>query len=323
MKDQFGNTGSYSNAGGGYTGSFRNAAGGGRPPARKSSGSKNILFLLVALLISGGAGFFVLSALNSANNRPEEETVSIVVAAKDILLGTTLKEEHLGLIQWPKASAPKDYEKKFFSQKERLIGRVAKVDLFEGESILDSRLAPVEAGQGLNALIPSGKRAVAIKVSQESGVAGFIKPGDFVDVLVLFQSFDGLSSQTLLQNIKVLAIGDQYQQNTENAGKAIDVPVVTLLVTPEQGQQLALGNSNGKITLTLRNGYDLDQVEVAKFVPGEKSNNNTATPAVTPTAPAVGKTPVKKTPTPNPTPTPTPTSTEPTPVPVQVIRPNK
>ena len=151
MKDHH-NTGSFPATGSYTTGSYS------RPGGAKKKGSsrgKSYLFLLFALFFAVLVGWLVLNTLETASaGQKPISTVPVVIAAQDIQLGTTLNPDHLRIIQWPLENAPASR----FSKIEVLVGRVAKVDLFTNEMIHDARLAPVEAGSGLGALIPSGMR---------------------------------------------------------------------------------------------------------------------------------------------------------------------
>jgi pilus assembly protein CpaB len=260
MKDHH-NTGSFPAPGNYTTGSYS------RPGGAKKKGSsrgKSYLFLFFALFFAVLVGWLVLNTLETASaGQKPISTVPVVIAAQDIPLGTTLNANHLRVIAWPLENAPTTR----FANIEDLIGRVAKVDLFTNEMIHDARLAPVEAGNGLGALIPSGMRAQAIRVNDESGVAGFVHPGDFVDIVMIFRTDEGAEAKTSLQNIKVIAIGDQYQSSDESRGKAMKVPVVTVLVTPSQAELLSMAITNGQLVLTLRNGYDSEQVASVGFNP--------------------------------------------------------
>jgi pilus assembly protein CpaB len=225
---------------------------GGRRPSK----AKGYLFFLFALIFAGTAGYLVFQTLQSASEGQKPlPTVAVVIAAQDIPLGTTLTPEHIKVTQWPLESAPPAR----FERVEDVLGRVAKVDLFQNEMIHETRLAPIEAGSGLIALIPRGMRAISIRVTEESGVSGFIKPGDFIDVVTILRLQGGeMEARTTLQNIKVLAVGENYQNSEESRGKPIRVPMVTVVVTPSQGEQLALATTTGQIVLTLRNGYDIE-----------------------------------------------------------------
>jgi pilus assembly protein CpaB len=137
------------------------------------------------------------------------------------------------------------------------VGRGVVLPIYEGEPLNESRLAAAGAGGGLAATIPAGKRACAVKVNEVVGVAGFISPGMHVDVLISGsppgQPF-GPKVRTLLQDIEVLSAGQNIQKDAE--GKPVQVPVVNLLVTPEQAETLSLASNETRIQLVLRNPLD-------------------------------------------------------------------
>jgi pilus assembly protein CpaB len=124
---------------------------------------------------------------------------------------------------------------------------------------VETRLAPKGGGAGLAALIPKGMRAVAIRVNEIVGVAGFAVPGMRVDVLVSGSppgATQGAVTQTLLQDVEVLSAGQNFQKDAE--GKPASVAVVNLLVTPQQAEMLSLAASQTSIQLVLRNPLDTD-----------------------------------------------------------------
>jgi pilus assembly protein CpaB len=141
------------------------------------------------------------------------------------------------------------------------IGRGVTSTIYTGEPILDDRLAPMGSGGGLAATIKDGMRAIAVRVDQVVGVAGFVLPGMRVDVLISGvppNANQGGSNntqvRTVLQNIEVLSAGTDIQKDAE--GKPQQVQVVNLLVTPEQAQVLALASNETRIQLVLRNPLD-------------------------------------------------------------------
>jgi pilus assembly protein CpaB len=139
-------------------------------------------------------------------------------------------------------------------------GRAVLTPVVANEMILESKLAPKEAGAGLPATIPEGMRAISVAVNEVVGVAGFVTPGTSVDVLVTGQIPGATQSgaqyvtRTILENIRVLAAGQKIEQDKE--GKPQTVPVVTLLVTPKDAGTLAMASTEGKIQLALRNTID-------------------------------------------------------------------
>src|SRR5260370_12022264 len=141
---------------------------------------------------------------------------------------------------------------------------------------MENRLAPAGTGGGLAATIPSGMRACAVRGNEVVGVAGFVIPGMGVDVLISGippggnSTASGSKVKTLLQNIQVLSAGANIQK--DNEGKPVQVPVVNLLVTPEQAEILSLASNETHIQLVLRNPMD---TQVAK-PPGTMMSNRFA-----------------------------------------------
>jgi pilus assembly protein CpaB len=209
-----------------------------------------VVILLIALVIATGASFLVYRAV--VRQGRANATVQVVAAARDLEVGTLIKDTDLKNSNWP-GLAPKGVALK----KDVVLGRGVVLPIYEGEPINESRLATPGAGGGLAATIPPGKRACAVRVNEVVGVAGFISPGMHVDVLISGsppgQTF-GPKVRTLLQNIEVLSAGQNIQKDAE--GKPIQVPVVNLLVTPEQAETLSLASNETRIQLVLRNPLD-------------------------------------------------------------------
>jgi len=134
--------------------------------------------------------------------------------------------------------------------------------IYEGEPVLDTRLAAKGAGAGLAATIPPGMRAVAVRVNDIVGVAGFVIPGTKVDLLIAGtppKGNGGLGdvTKTLMQNVEVLSAGQSIQKDAE--GKPMSVGVVNMLVTPEQAEVLSLASNETRIQLILRNPMDKEE----------------------------------------------------------------
>jgi pilus assembly protein CpaB len=194
-------------------------------------------------------------------NRPQsakaaQPSMQIVLAMRDMEVGTVLKEEDVKLTDWP-GTAPAGVATKA----QDVVGRGVITPIFAKEPIVESRLAPKGAGGGLAAMIPPGMRAVAVRVNEVVGVAGFVVPGMRVDVLISGSKPGGDGSmgtltRTLLQNLEVLSAGQDIKKDAE--GKPIQVAVVNLLVTPEQAEQLSLASNQTTIQLVLRNPLDHD-----------------------------------------------------------------
>jgi pilus assembly protein CpaB len=207
--------------------------------------------LVFALVVS--SIFYQLSSGTGPAAPVESEMQDIVVAAKVIPLGVAIKPDDIKVIKVPAAAFPKGA----FSKPEEVIDRPVISNILIEEPIVDGRLG-LRGQSFLGASIPLGMRAVAVRVNDVAGVAGFVLPGMKVDVLVTGRppNSDNENSvtRTVLQNITVLTAGTSVQADPR--GQAINAPVVTLLVTPAQAEILTLAGSEAKVQLVLRSGAD-------------------------------------------------------------------
>lgn len=213
--------------------------------------------LIFAFVVATGASFVLYRAITRrVPAKPAAATVKVVVAARNLELGTVLRDADLAMGDWPGALPPGA-----LSKKEELIGRGVTATIYSGEPVMETRLAAKGAGGGLAATIPKGMRAVAVRVNDVVGVAGFVVPGMRVDVLISGspEGRNGSLTRTLLQNIEVLSAGQDFKKDAE--GKPVASQVVNLLVTPEQAEKLSLAISQTTIQLVLRNPLD---TEIAK-----------------------------------------------------------
>jgi len=213
-----------------------------------------LTILLVAFLIASLCTWLVVRLVSNrvASSRPVA-TSTVISAAKDIPLGAVITASDLSKMTIA-GLAPKGS----LTKPEQAIGRGVISEIYQGEPILESHLAGLGSGGGLAPTIPDGMRAVAVRVDEVVGVAGFVIPGMRVDVMVSGNppgegSGEGIVTKTVLQNIQVLSAGTDIQKNSE--GKPEQVQVVTLLVTPDQAEILSLAASL-KIQLVLRNPLD-------------------------------------------------------------------
>jgi len=223
--------------------------------------------LLVAFAIAGLCTWLVyrLVGVRIAAAKPVA-TTRIVAAAKDIPLGAVLTKEDITTITV--AGGP---PKGAILKPDDAIGRGVISEIYQGEPILQSRLAGLGSGGGLAPTIPPGMRACAVRVDEVVGVAGFVTPGMRVDVLASGTppagASQGTETETILQNIQVLSAGTDIQKDAE--GKPQNVQVVNLLVTPEQAEMLSLAGNSLKIQLVLRNPLD---TQIAKVPPTAMGN---------------------------------------------------
>lgn len=220
-----------------------------------------LIILLSAFVIAAISTYIVWRMVGAKLNVAKPQaTTSIVAASKDLKIGMILAPADLTSVQVV-GQVPQGA----IMDKKNAIGRGVVANIYSGEAILDSRLAPLGSGGGLAATIKPGMRACAIRVDEVVGVAGFVTPGMRVDVLVsgVPPSESGnqeTQTRTLLQNVEVLSAGQDIQKDAE--GKPQSVQVVNLLVTPEEAQILALASNQMKIQLVLRNPLDTSTAPV-------------------------------------------------------------
>ena len=216
--------------------------------------------LVIALLAAIGFGLIAALSVSRYLSSAQAYTKNlnnIVVAKVDIPIGSKIVAEQLAVAQFPRNVTP---EGAFPTIDDKLIGRVATVRIGAREPITESRLAPVGSAGGLSSVIPEGYRAMTVKVDDVVGISGFIMPGTLVDVVVVIDppSKDGQQSKVskiVLQNIKVLANGMNIDK-PKNDREAERVKAVTLQVTPEQAEKLALASNEGELQLVMRNSVD-------------------------------------------------------------------
>ncbi len=216
-----------------------------------------LIGLAAAVVLAVLASTFVYRQIRQTPVVQQQQAPStqIVVAAAPLPLGTRLDAHDLRLVPWP-GNEPVPG---MFTRLQDAEGRALITNVVQNEPILESELAPREAGAGLPATIPEGMRAESVAVNQVVGVSGFVQAGNMVDVIAVGNPGNGEAggqtlAKTVLENVKVLAAGEQVTQDAQ--GKPHVVPVVTLLVSPEDADKLALAAAQARIQLALRNTID-------------------------------------------------------------------
>jgi pilus assembly protein CpaB len=215
-----------------------------------------IIALLAAITFGLIAAVSVKQYLLSA--QAFNRTSDVVVAKVDIPVGSRIIPEQLTVVQFPADVTPVGAIGKI---DENLIGRVVITALSPKDPVTEAKLAPIGSLGGLSSVIPEGYRAMTVKVDDVVGVSGFIMPGTLVDVVVVIQPPKGTAndetiSKIVLQNIKVLASGQNIDKPKNDREVERSVRAVTLQVTPEQTEKLALASSEGKLQLVMRNSVD-------------------------------------------------------------------
>ena len=220
--------------------------------------NKRLIIALLAAITFGliaavSVKQYLLSAQTFQNNLND-----VVVAKVDIPVGSRIIPEQLTVAQFPANVTP---EGALSTIDDKLIGRVVVTSISPRDPVTEYKLAPVGAAGGLSSMIPEGYRAMTVAVNEVVGVSGFIMPGTLVDIVVVITPPKGsgneeMISKIVLQNIKVLANGQNIDKPKDDREVERAIRAVTLQVTPEQAEKLALASSEGKLQLVMRNSVD-------------------------------------------------------------------
>ena len=225
---------------------------------------KAFLPILIAILIALGGSYFLYNWVKgkTASQKQvivkESKAFPVVIAKVPIPWGIKIiPEEMLITVPYLEKSLPQGY----FSKISDLKDRVVTASLIEGDAVTEHRLAPItwEHG-GMSAILKSGKRAISVQGNNVTGIAGFVNPGNRIDVLLTIKDPKKKKDITkiVLEDLNVLAAGRQIIENS--AGEASPVDVYTLEVTPEQGERLTLAANKGRLQFALRGALDSDVV---------------------------------------------------------------
>lgn len=217
--------------------------------------TRTVSVLAIALMMASLASYAVYRVVAGIPVRQVEVAHEyVVVAARSLPVGTRLTADDVKLVAWPKANPIPGA----FAAIDQVEGRGVTSAVMENEPIVEARIAPVGLGAGLPPAIPPGMRAISVKVDEVVGVAGFVVPGTHVDVLVTVRpgAQHDQMSRVVVSNVTVLTAGTRYDQEEAKSGKPVRSTVVTLMVTPEDAERVALAQSEGDVMLALRNPLD-------------------------------------------------------------------
>ena len=245
--------------------------------ARFSTGGqpRAALFLVGSLLGAALAAYAVIRVLRTAQDEVEAarkgpDTIPVVIATRELDMGLTITDGDVVIRHVVPEMVPSG---EIYADADIVIGRTPRAKILPNEPVRRERLASADAGVGLNALIRKGMRAMTVQVDQQSGVGGFIQPGNYVDVIVTIRPDDqrGRSkwaTETILSGIPVLTVADTEPQTETREGETKrrtptrrQKPSVTLELSPEQAEKLALAVSKGDIHLVLRGDLDITTEE--------------------------------------------------------------
>lgn len=224
--------------------------------------------ILIGMILAAGALFFLYQWRGETGGSPRSiavDTQTVLVAATDIPFGTKLTSESIKEVAWPRDSVPAGA---VLVRNELLAGpkgeRIAIRSFAAGEPILRSKVSDFGEKPTLSRRVPPNMRAYSVRVSDVSGVAGFLLPGDRVDVLLTRDDSRGnVAAEVLLQNLTVLGID---QISSEDSDQPVVVKTATIQVTPEEAQKLAIGERLGTLSLALRNYADTAKPPLPKVM---------------------------------------------------------
>jgi pilus assembly protein CpaB len=216
------------------------------------------LLLLLALASGGLAAYLALRYLRQQATplmASEPKRGEVALAIHDLPVGHVLTKDDIKIVDWPGDAMPIG----FISSSEAAVGRGVITPVRMNEPLLDTKLASRDAGGGLPLAVGEGLRALSVRVDDVISVAGFVVPGTRVDVLLTMPGSGGdPTTKVIMQNVQALAAGQTVEKDKD--GKPLIVSVITVLVTPEQAETLALASSQGRIQLALRNTLDTTRI---------------------------------------------------------------
>jgi pilus assembly protein CpaB len=210
--------------------------------------SRGLLLIVLSLIMGAGAAYTANEWVASQIvGETDLDGTQVVAAAMEIPYGTKVGPRHVKMVEIPEAAAPAGY----FTSVDDVMGTVATIAIARGEILLANRFAAHDQGSTLAALVSENMRALTVRVNDVIGVAGFLLPGNRVDILASRQDANRRAvTETILRDIKVLAV-DQTASTEKN--EPVIVRAVTLEMSPKQTEVLVKARTEGSIQLTLRN----------------------------------------------------------------------
>jgi pilus assembly protein CpaB len=234
------------------------------------------LMISLSLIMGVAAAWMAKNWIQAAMEETETEMASVIAADLAIPFGTKVERRHLKTLEMPAEYVPPGS----FSTMEDVVDRVTVQPIVSGEILMQARFVDYDDGSTLAALVSKKMRAVTVRVDDVIGVAGFLLPGNRVDVLASRREDNRrASAKTVLRDIKVLAV-DQTAATEKN--EPVIVRAVTLEVTPEQAVDLVKAKEEGTIQLTLRNPLDDEDELVAEEEPEPEVKEEVAAEPVRP-----------------------------------------
>lgn len=217
-------------------------------------GIRSVLVALLGIAVAGGSAYgakIMIAAETPVAAESRSDLARVVVATRDIPFGQTIQEQMLQVIDWPRSALPPGAieDPALLVPKTGQPPRRAKFGMAAGDLVLASKVSEFGAKVTIVQTLGPNTRAMAIKVDAETAVAGFVTPGDTVDILLTQGHNEDLRSVTILQNIRVIGVD---QESDANAEQPVIARTVTVEVSPDEAQRLALAQEAGTLNLSLR-----------------------------------------------------------------------
>ncbi len=250
-----------------------------------------LLILVCASLLGVLASVLVYRVVSQVAAAGGGQYETIVVAAANMSLAEAITAQHVKLVPWPKSSVPEGAIRSV----QEVEGRAVRSSILAGEPLIEGKLAPGLAGKGgiMPMLVPEGQRGVTIKLDEAVRESGFLLPNSRVDVLVSMPKAPGSQekiAKVILQDVTVLAAGQTVELRDN---KPVTNTTVTMALTPEQTERLAVAQAEGKLMLVQRNLRDTQVVRTTGATPSSLlSDGAMAAPQATPKATVVRSAPL-------------------------------
>ncbi len=222
--------------------------------------------MIVAVAVAAASTFGVYRVIGNMRESERVVTQSVVVAAQDISEGAALTREALTVTELPAVAIPAGA----YVSIDSVLERVARVAIFKGEAIVPGRLAPAGTTAGIEVKISPGKRAMAVRIDDVTGLSGLMQPNSRVDVLVTLRDEGtgaGRIAKLFMSNMRVLSVGSQVERGTD--GQPITAASAMLEVTPDEAERLAVAMREGSIQLVLRGYGDPDSIRTSGARPSD------------------------------------------------------
>lgn len=222
---------------------------------------------VIVLALAVGSALTAAYLANSFLRKPSAEVVEInkiemgeiLVAARDLAVGDRIDDAALSWTEWPanQISPTMISKKRNPDAKAKFSDGRARIQMFNGEPINEKKIVHPNDGGFMAAILPKGRRAISVRISAETGAGGFILPNDKVDVILTRKLGERQLSETVLSNVRVLAVDQTFKQD-EKGEQVVIGKTATLELELAQAEVMAMAESSGQLSLALRSIAESD-----------------------------------------------------------------